>query len=224
MENKESNNKVENNNSNTTKEPSLPQEDIQSEVKPKLEINNDQIKENNTDTKKEPSLPQEDIQSEVKPKLEINNDEKKLMSIEQKINNKNNLSSIKNKQEKPKKEIPIEKKPFQEFINLHLIPTLKEEFNKKGFQIEGINLNNTVRPIAGDKCWVIYCEIKGICNFWLSFEKDDISSSKSISLSKPNQKPSIIESFLIDEKKITLKLIISRIFQRLNGQKLIGVN
>ena len=60
--------------------------------------------------------------------------------------------------------------------------------------------------------------------FGYPFENDDISSLKSISLSKPNQKPSIIESFLIDEKRITLKLIISRVLQRLNGQKLIGVN
>ena len=125
---------------------------------------------------------------------------------------------------KPIKELPIEKKPFQEFINIHLIPSLKEEINQRGFEINNIILENTYRPIAGDKCWVINCEIKSTCNFWLSFEKEDISSLKSISLSKPNQKPSIIESFLIDEKRITLKLIISRILQRLNGQKLIGVN
>ena len=124
----------------------------------------------------------------------------------------------------PKKELPIEKKPFQEFINLHLIPSLTEEINQRGFEINNINLNNTNRPIAGDKCWVINCENKDTCNVWLSFEKDDISSLKSISLSKPNQKPSIIESFLIDEKRITLKLIVSRVIQRLNGQKLIGVN
>ena len=125
---------------------------------------------------------------------------------------------------KPQKELPIEKKPFQEFINIHLIPALKEEINNRGLEINNINLTNTNRPIAGDKCWVINCEIKDTCNFWLSFEKDDISALKSISLSKPNQKPSIIESFLIDEKRITLKLIISRVLQRLNGQKLIGVN
>ena len=125
---------------------------------------------------------------------------------------------------KPKKELPIEKKPFQEFINIHLIPSLKEEINQRGFEINNINLKNTNRPIAGDKCWVINCDIKDICSFWLSFEKEDISSLKSISLSKPNQEPSIIESFLIDEKRITLKLIISRVMQRLNGQKLIGVN
>ena len=125
---------------------------------------------------------------------------------------------------KPKKELPIEKKPFQEFINIHLIPALTEEINQRGLEINNINLENTNRPIAGDKCWVINCDIKDTCSFWLSFEEEDISSLKSISLSKPNQKPSIIESFLIDEKRITLKLIISRVLQRLNGQKLIGVN
>jgi len=125
---------------------------------------------------------------------------------------------------KPKKELPVEKKPFQEFINIHLIPGLIEEINKRGLEINNINLENTNRPVAEDKCWVINCEIKDTCNFWLSFEKEDISSLKSISLSKPNQNPSIIESFLIDEKRITLKLIISRVLQRLNGQKLIGAN
>ena len=123
-----------------------------------------------------------------------------------------------------KKELPIEKKPFQEFINNHLIPELTEEVNQRGLKIKNINLKNASRPIAGDKCWVINCEIEDTCSFWLSFEKEDISSLKSISISKPNQEPSIIESFLIDEKRITLKLIISRVLQRLNGQKLIGVN
>ena len=118
----------------------------------------------------------------------------------------------------------IKEPKSEKVINIHLIPALIEEINLRGLKVNNINLTNTNRPIAGDKCWVINCEIKDTCNFWLSFEKEDISSLKSISLSKPNQKPSIIESFLIDEKRITLKLIISRVLQRLNGQKLIGVN
>ena len=125
---------------------------------------------------------------------------------------------------KPKKELPIEKKPFNEFINDHLLPSIIQEFKVRRLEVADINLKNTSRPIAGDKCWVIFCEIKDICDFWLSFEKEDISSLKSFSLSKSNQTPSVIESFLIDEKRITLKLIISRILQRLNGQKLIGIN
>ena len=143
-----------------------------------------------------------------------------------KDNNKNKVGeeSLKALKIKPKKELPIEKKPFNEFINDHLLPSIIQEFKVRGLEVADINLKNTSRPIAGDKCWVIFCEIKDICNFWLSFEKDDISSLKSISLCKSDQKPSVIESFLIDEKRITLKLIISRILQRLNGQKLIGIN
>ena len=192
-------------------------------------MENKEIKEgannNDSDSLEDSPINKEGDQSDINDKLDDSIEKKNKGVVDQKINIKsNNLTPIKKNEEKPKKELPIEKKPFQEFVNLHLIPTLKEEFNQRGFQIEGINLENTIRPIAGDKCWVIYCEVKDVCNFWLAFENDDISSLKSISLSKPNQKPSIIESFLIDEKRITLKLITSRIFQRLNGQKLIGVN
>ena len=67
---------------------------------------------------------------------------------------------------KPKKELPIEKKPFKEFINDHLLPTIIQEFKVRGFEVTDINFKNTSRPIAGDKCWVIFCEIKDICNFW----------------------------------------------------------
>ena len=149
---------------------------------------------------------------------ENNSNSQKKSGIKSEINTPDNTTS------KPKKVPPIEKKPFQEFINTYLIPSLKEEINQRGLEIININLKNTNRPIAGDKCWVIKCEIKDVCIFWLSFEEEDITSLKSISISKPNQKPSIIESFLIDEKRITLQLIISRVLQRLNGQKLIGVN
>ncbi len=179
------------------------------------EISDDTIK-SNADELKQSKSEKIDNMNENNAKYQNNSDLK--------IDLKNENNTPVKTTPKPKKELPIEKKPFQEFINIHLIPALKDEINQRGLEINNINLKNTNRPIAGDKCWVINCEIKDTCCFWLSFEKDDISSLKSISLSKPNQKPSIIESFLIDEKRITLKLIISRVLQRLNGQKLIGVN
>ena len=160
-------------------------------------------------------------QKEINKNENSNNSKNNLDSNGDNKNDKNNLEKTITK---PKKELPIEKKPFQEFINMHLIPSLSEEIIQRGLKINSFNLKNTNRPIAGDKCWVITCEIKDTCSFWLSFEKEDISSLKSISLSKPNKQPSIIESFLIDEKRITLKLIISRVLQRLNGQKLLGAN
>ena len=192
---------------------------MEENLEPIKEVN-DEISNNNSRSNSEEV---KDAKSEKNINLTSNTDKSQNNStpkVDVKIENDVSAKTI----SKPKKELPIEKKPFQEFINIHLIPSLKEEINQRGLEVNNINLENTNRPIAGDKCWVVNCEIKVTCSFWLSFEKEDISSSKSISLSKPSQKPSIIESFLIDEKRITLKLIISRIIQRLNGQKLIGVN
>ena len=188
-----------------------------------LDINKKVNKETSDSTTQLNSEEIKESKSEKVINMDINNGNSEINSAS-KVSIKNEIDAPVKPITKPKKELPIEKKPFQEFINIHLIPALIEEINQRGLEISNINLTNTNRPVAGDKCWVINCEIKDICNFWLSFEKDDISSLKSISLSKPNQKPSIIESFLIDEKRITLKLIISRVLQRLNGQKLIGVN
>ena len=197
--------------------------------------NVDSIKENNSSEDGQLNKNQIEVDSSKEPSTSINKNQQ--VSNKEEIDNKtsNNIVKDPNKQKvgaensntlkiKPKKELPIEKKPFNEFIKDHLLPSIIHELKVRGFEVADINFKNTSRPIAGDKCWVIFCEIKDICNFWLSFEKEDISSLKSISLCKSDQKPSVIESFLIDEKRITLKLIISRILQRLNGQKLIGIN
>ena len=198
-----------------------------------MEENIDSTKESRSNEKE--ALKKDPIDKNEKVQSNLNNENPVKNVVEPNIQNQNKVlnNEINNKVEaassldikiKPKKEIPIVKKPFNEFVNEHLLPSIIHELNKRGLEVNDINLKNTMRPIAGDKCWVVFCEIKDICNFWLSFEKDDISSLKSISLCKSNQKPSVIESFLIDEKRITLKLIISRILQRLNGQKLIGIN
>jgi hypothetical protein len=191
------------------------EENLDKNIGVNKEISNKTTKSNSEDFK--------EIKSEKVINMDMDNANSESNSAS-KVVKKNEIDAPSKPITKPKKELPVEKKPFQEFINIHLIPEFIEEINQRGLEISNINLSNTNRPIAGDKCWVINCEIKDTCNFWLSFEKDDISSLKSISLSKPNQLPSIIESFLIDEKRITLKLIISRVLQRLNGQKLIGVN
>ena len=51
-----------------------------------------------------------------------------------------------------------------------------------------------------------------------------ITSSMVVALAENGSNPSVLESFLIDERKITLQLLISRIMQRLNGQKWLGAN
>ena len=192
---------------------------MEENLEPTKELNNEISDNNNRSNSEEVK----DAKSEKNINLNANTVESQNNSIP-KVDKKNENAIPAKTISKPIKELPIQKKQFQEFINIHHIPSLIQEINQRGLEVNNINLENTNRPIAGDKCWVVNCEIKDTCSFWLSFEKEDISSSKSISLSKPSQKPSIIESFLIDEKRITLKLIISRVMQRLNGQKLIGIN
>ena len=130
-------------------------------------------------------------------------------------------SSIKKKTVKPPK---IEDKPFDEFINSHLIPGLKSSIENKGISVSDIKLIHGNRPVVGGDCWMVFCEISEQRRFWLCFNKDILTSDKTILLAESNSDPSIVESFLIDEKKTTLPLLISRVLQRLNGQKWIGAN
>ena len=127
----------------------------------------------------------------------------------------------------PKKQIKppkLEDKPFDDFIINHLIPGLKSSIEEKGTLVRDIKLLEGNRPVVGGNCWMVYCEISEQRRFWLCFNKELITSDKTILLAESNSDPSIVESFLIDEKKTTLPLLTSRVLQRLNGQKWLGVN
>ena len=125
---------------------------------------------------------------------------------------------------KPLKPPKVEDKPFNEFITDHFIPELKKAIQLKGVNVKELRLIKGNRPVVGGNCWMVYCELIEQRKFWLCFTHELITSEKTILLAESNSQPSIVESFLIDEKKTTLALLISRVLQRLNGQKWIGVN
>ena len=141
-------------------------------------------------------------------------------------NNNVELTNIKipSKPNKPIKPPKLEEKPFDEFINQFFIPGLKKSILDKGTSINDIKLINGNRPVVGGMCWMVFCELENGRKFWLCFKSELITSDKTILLAESNSLPSIVESFLIDEKKTTLPLLISRVLQRLNGQKWIGAN
>ena len=142
------------------------------------------------------------------------------------VNNKNEVSNVEQPvvAKKPIKPPKIEDKPFDEFITNFFIPGLKKSIHEKGNKINDIQFIHGDRPVVGGKCWMVFCELTDNRKFWLCFNKDIITSDKTILLAESNSEPSIVESFLIDEKKTTLPLLISRVLQRLNGQKWIGSN
>jgi hypothetical protein len=73
-------------------------------------------------------------------------------------------------------------------------------------------------------CWQVKGDLPGGRRFWLCFTAANLDGAKMIALAEAGAQPSLLESFLIDEKKMTLPLLVSRLVQRLNGQKWLGPN
>jgi len=180
-----------------------------------------QIPSNEIDSRKQVDKSQSDSLDKSKPASAGNNDSNILDIPGKSPQIKSEASAIPKKPVKPPK---VEDKPFKEFIGNYLIPGLKASIEDKGTVVSEIKLIEGKRPVVGGNCWMVFCEMSEQRKFWLCFNKDLITSDKTILLAESNSAPSIVESFLIDEKKTTLPLLISRVLQRLNGQKWIGVN
>ncbi|WP_036477005.1 DUF2996 domain-containing protein [Myxosarcina sp. GI1] len=133
-------------------------------------------------------------------------------------------SAAKNKPADKKKQEKPEDKPFTEFIEEYFTPALQKAFADEG--IEDINLTFTKQNITlegaelNDECWqVIGNWQQGKRQFKLYFPEEDITGKKAFSYSAGGAKPSTIESFMIDERKVTLDLLVMYVLQRLNAQK-----
>jgi hypothetical protein len=126
--------------------------------------------------------------------------------------------------EKKAKPSKPEDKPFGEFIEQHFVPELKEALKAEG--IEDLNLTFTKQniPIKGiaenEPCaQVIGTWLNGQRQFNIYFPDEDISGQKAFSYATGGKQPSTIESFMIDERRVTLDLLVLYTLQRLNGQK-----
>tara|TARA_B100001939_G_scaffold186883_1_gene160967 strand:- start:690 stop:1130 length:441 start_codon:yes stop_codon:yes gene_type:complete len=124
---------------------------------------------------------------------------------------------------KPKPPKP-EDKPFEEFIKEVFLPAIASELKRHELVADRLELINGDRPVVGGPCPMVVGELPGGRRFWLCFAKNDIASLKTITLADPGSEPTLLESFLIDEKRMTLALLVSRLMQRLNGQKWLGGN
>ncbi|WP_254971514.1 DUF2996 domain-containing protein [Cyanobium sp. Candia 9D4] len=125
----------------------------------------------------------------------------------------------------PKAKPPApEDKPFEVFVPELLLPALTQEIEAYGGPAPELVFEQGAMPVVGADCWMVQGRLPGERRFWLCFTRPDISSAKTIALTEGAGSPSLLESFLIDEKKMTLSLLVSRVVQRLNGQKWLGPN
>ncbi|MGB3494822.1 MAG: DUF2996 domain-containing protein [Elainellaceae cyanobacterium] len=127
---------------------------------------------------------------------------------------------------KAKKEKPpaIEEKPFQEFISEHFIPNLKETLENQGVADLDLKFEKRTIPIKGfekgDECWQVIGTWKdGQRTFFLAFPDEEIKGAKFYAAADNGAHPTTLESFMIDERRVNLDLMVFYVVQRLNGQK-----
>jgi Protein of unknown function (DUF2996) len=134
---------------------------------------------------------------------------------------------------KPKKEKPpaLEDKPFTEFIQQDYLPALKQGLEKQG--VQGIDLSFAKQPIpvtgfaAAPDCWQVmgkWLANKQIRQFNIYFFEENLQGQRGFSYTESSAKSSTLESFMIDERKINLDLLVNYTLQRLNGQKWLARN
>ncbi|MEB3264025.1 MAG: DUF2996 domain-containing protein [Synechococcus sp.] len=117
-----------------------------------------------------------------------------------------------------------EDQPFERFVPDLLLPALTKEIQAYGGPAPELQFLEGPMPVVGSPCWMVQGTLPGERRFWLCFTAADISSAKTVAVAEGGSEPSLLESFLIDERKITLALLVSRLVQRLNGQKWLGPN
>ncbi len=127
----------------------------------------------------------------------------------------------------PKKEKApaLEDKPFIEFIPQDYLPALKQALADKGITDLEVTLERAKIPVTGYESAPECSQVVGYWSggkrqFNVYFIDDNIQGQRAISChDRGSSKASTIESFLIDERKITLDLLVSGVVLRLNSQK-----
>jgi hypothetical protein len=125
---------------------------------------------------------------------------------------------------KKEKAPAVEDKPFANFMQDDCLPALKSAFEKQGVQDLKVALEKQKLPIAGmsqaGDCWqVIGTWQGGQRQFNLYFPEENIQGQRAFSCADNGTKTSTLEPFLIDERKVTLDLIVFGVVQRVNAQK-----
>lgn len=130
---------------------------------------------------------------------------------------------------KPKKEKPpaVEDKPFADFMHQDYLPALKTALEECG--IEDLELTFEKQRVSllgpGNECWqTIGTWNGGTRRFNIYFPKADINGPRAFSCVANGTQPSTIEPFLMDERRITLDLLVYGALKRLKAQKWIDRN
>ncbi|NJP10282.1 MAG: DUF2996 domain-containing protein [Leptolyngbyaceae cyanobacterium RU_5_1] len=121
----------------------------------------------------------------------------------------------------------LEDKPFADYIQQDYLPALKAGLAEQGIQDVELSFEKRKINVTGfsqaPECWQVVghwnSSSKQTREFSLYFFDENINGKKGFSYSESGGKPSTIESFRIDERKVDLSLLVFWTLQRLNAQK-----
>ena len=85
-----------------------------------------------------------------------------------------------------------------------LLPALSKEVQAYGGPEPQLEVVEGAMPVVGTPCWMVQGRLPGERRFWLCFCAKDINAAKTVALAEGDASPSLLESFLIDERKTTL--------------------
>lgn len=130
---------------------------------------------------------------------------------------------------KKEKAPALEDKPFADFMHQDYLPALKNALTQQGIEDIDLSLQKQKIPVADvgatEECWQVVGHWgSGKRQFNVYFPKADINGPRAFSCADSSATPSTLEPFLIDERKITLDLLVFGIVQRLNAQKWLARN
>lgn len=116
----------------------------------------------------------------------------------------------------------LEDKPFAEFIDQDFLPGLQKALLNQGVKDLELKFEKRSLPVKGvdsSDCWQVLGHLDSGRKFIIGFVKEDINGSKVFCCADKGATPSILESFMIDERKVSLDLLLLYTVQRLNGEK-----
>ena len=126
----------------------------------------------------------------------------------------------------PKKEKPpaVEAKPFADFINQDYLPALTQALAAQGITDLHVALERSKIAIKGLENEPECSQVIGHWNggkrqFNVYFFDDNIQGQRALSCIDLGTIASTLEPFLIDERKVTLDLLVAGVVLRLNSQK-----
>lgn len=129
--------------------------------------------------------------------------------------------------EKKAKPPAPEEKPFTEFMEADFVPALKTACHEAGLTDMTLTFDKKTMPIQGLEDSDAYWQVEGQWQggkrqFNVYYFDESIGGQKGFSCATDGYKASTLESFMIDERKVSLDLMVMYVLQRLNSEKWLG--